>query len=93
MLTFRTDYLIAMAEQAPQTFKRLRKTGALEAHADKKAEEARKLYSTLTDGAERTDSGVIADPQVHKTATEQVYATLIEFPSETEQTEAEALAM
>lgn len=86
MLTFKTDYLMAMSQQAPAMFRELRKTGAIEAHADRKTEEARELYLTLTDGAERTKSGTIADPQIHKTATDQVYATLMEFPAKETET-------
>jgi hypothetical protein len=89
MLNFRTSYIQAMNQQAPQMFRELRKTGKLEAFADQKAEEARQLFSLLTKDAETLPgTGVLRDPNVEREATEQVYETLITFPPQGEEADA-----
>lgn len=72
LLHFRTSYLLAMREQAPKMFNELRRTGAMDAHLDRKMAEAGQLYRDLI--GDRTDM------QAEREATEQVYATLIAFP-------------
>lgn len=81
MLHFRMAYLLAMREQAPKMFNELRRTGAMEAHLDRKTEEAGNLFNQLTEGLPTLPgSGVLASPSDEAHATEQVYATLITFP-------------
>lgn len=83
MLSFKTDYLQAMVHHAPRMFNQLRQTGALEAHLDNKAEEARQMFANLTANAKTLPgSGVLENPQVEAEAREIVYATLIEFPTD-----------
>lgn len=81
MLNFRTAYLQAMREQAPAMFNELRRSGAMDAHLNKKAAEAQAMFRQLTEGAPTLPgSGVLADPQTEREATEQVFGTLITFP-------------
>ena len=80
MLNFRTAYLQAMRDQAPTMFKELRRTGAMDAFLDKKAEEARALFAELTKGLPTLPSGALADPVAERQAAEQVFAQLIAFP-------------
>lgn len=88
MLRFRTDYLMAMREQAPKMFRELRRTDAMEAHLDWKAEEARQLFVQLTEGLPLLPgTGVLQNPNDEALATEQVYATLITFPASEETTD------
>lgn len=82
MLNFRTDYLMAMRDQAPKMFNELRRSGAMNAHLDKKEEEARQLYVQLT------GKGIEETPAQAAEAREQVYATLITFPPANETPEA-----
>lgn len=80
MLNFRTAYLQAMRDQAPAMFQELRKTGALEAHLDRKEAEAKAMYRDLTAGLPTLPSGALRDLKAESEATEQVMGTLIEFP-------------
>lgn len=80
MLNFRTAYLQAMRDQSPTMFRELRRTGAMEAHLDRKAEEARAMFAQLTEGLPRLPSGALANPQDEQRATELVMQTLIAFP-------------
>lgn len=82
MLNFRTAYLMAMREQAPKMFNELRRAGAMDAHLDDKAEEARQLYVRLTDGLPTLERApyILTNPADEAIAREQVYATLITFP-------------
>ena len=81
MLNFRTAYLQAMRDQAPEMFRELRsQQGALEAHLDAKQAEAQAMFRELTKGAKTLPSGALADPSLESRATEQVFSTLIEFP-------------
>lgn len=81
MLTFKQDYAQAMRDQAPAMFNQLRRSGALEGHLTKKVKEAQDLFKQLANGMERLpDSGVLASAADEALVTEQVYATLMEFP-------------
>lgn len=94
MLNFKTDYVVAMSDQAPRMLTELRKTGALKAHLEKKAEEARLLFVQLTAGKPTLPgSGVLENPQDEAEAREIVYATLIEFPPTESETTSEAEAI
>jgi hypothetical protein len=83
-MQMKAAYLEAMREQAPQMFNRLRKTGALDQFVQKKGLEAQKLYEDLTSGADKLPNGEVKDPQIRRSAEEQVLATLIDFPDETQ---------
>lgn len=90
-MEFKGPYLMAMREQAPKTFNRLRRTGALEAHLRKKGEEAQRMFEELTAGAPKLPNGLPEQP--HRREAEQaVLATLIEFPPEDETEPSDPLA-
>ena len=80
LMNFKETYLRAMREQAPTLFNELRRSGAMDSHLHRKTQEAYALYRQLTEGAEKTAEGIVADPQIRHSAEEQVMATLIEFP-------------
>ncbi len=80
-MEFKLPYLLAMREQAPKMFNRLRRTGAMDAHLQQKSEEAHRMFDELTADAPKLPSGHPREPWARE-AEEQVFATLIEFPSE-----------
>ncbi len=80
MMEFSGPYQEAMRDQAPRMFNRLRRTGALQAHVEAKAAEARRMYAQLAEGKERLPSGAVAGASNRHQIEEQVFATLIEFP-------------
>ena len=80
-MEFKGPYLQAMSDQAPKMFNRLRRTGALDAHANRKSEEAHQLFDDLTADAPKLPNGLPKLPY-RREAEELVFATLIEFPSE-----------
>ena len=80
-MEFKLPYLLAMREQAPKMFNQLRRTGAMDAHLQEKSKEAHKLFDYLTANAPKLESGLPKQPYLRE-AEEQVFATLIEFPSE-----------
>ncbi len=80
MMEFSLPYQLAMRDQAPKMFNRLRRTGALAAHVKAKAAEARRLYAQLAEGLERLPSGLVKGAHNRRRIEEQVFATLIEFP-------------
>lgn len=80
-MEFKGPYLQAMREQAPKMFNRLRRTGALDAHLQKKTEEAHRLFDDLTAKAPKLPSGYPREPWA-RDAERQVLETLIEFPSD-----------
>ena len=81
-MDFKGPYLQAMREQAPTMFNRLVKTGALDQFVQKRSEEAHALYDQLTKDAAKLPNGVVSDPQIDRTAQEQVLATMLEFPEQ-----------
>ena len=87
MLSFRTDYLTAMRDQAPAMFNELRQTGQMQAHLDAKVKEAQVLFKLLTQDEPTLPSGVLRNQQAENEVIEQVYATLIEFPQPSESPE------
>ena len=80
-MEFQGPYLQAMRDQAPKMFNRLRRTGALNSHVKQKLEEASRLFDDLTADAPKLPNGLPENPH-RREAEEQVFATLIEFPSE-----------
>ena len=82
-MQFKTPYVLAMREQAPKMFMRLRRTGGLEAFLQKKAEEAGRMYRQLTANAPKGPTGLVEQPYMRE-AEEQVFAALIEFPPDDE---------
>ena len=78
-MEFKHAYLTAMYEQAPQMYKELKQSGAMESHLKAKVKEAYDLYDQLTDKAEKMPNGIVMDLQVQRQAEEQVFAQLIEF--------------
>ena len=87
MLTFQQDYATAMAAKAPREYAYLRKTGALEAHLNKKEKEAREMFAAVTEGLPTLPSGALANPQDESEAREKVYAALMEFAPTTPEAE------
>lgn len=81
-MEFKVAYLEAMRSQAPQMFNRLRRTGALDAHVQKKAEEASRMFEELTADEPKLPNGLPRSPVAIREAEEQVRATLIEFPQD-----------
>ncbi len=80
-MEFKLPYLLAMREQVPKMFNQLRRTGALNAHVKQKLEEASRLFDDLTADAPKLPNGLPELPY-RREAEEQVFATLIEVPSE-----------
>ncbi len=80
-MDFKLPYLLAMREQAPKMFNQLRRTGALDAHADQKSKEAHDLIDQLTENAPKLDNGLPEQPYLGR-AERAALETLIEFPSE-----------
>ncbi len=80
MMEFKLPYLLAMREQAPKMFSRLRRTGALDAFAAKKAVEARRMYDELAKAKPKLPNGLVESASDRQQIEEQVFAALIEFP-------------
>lgn len=80
-MEFKSPYLFAMREQAPKMFNRLRRTGAMDAHLQEKSTEAHRMLEELTADAPKHPNGLTKEPWLRE-AEEQVFATLIEFPSD-----------
>ena len=85
-MDFKAPYVMAMSEQAPKMFMRLRRTGALDKHLQDKSIEAHRMYDELTVNAPKLASGQPAMPY-HQIAERQVMETLIEFPPDEDETE------
>ena len=82
MMEFSLPYQLAMREQAPKMFNRLRRTGALSAHLKAKSAEARRMYEELATGKPRLPSGLVEGASNRRQIEELVFAALIEFPPE-----------
>ncbi len=80
-MEFKEPYLLAMRDQAPKMFNRLRRTGAMDSHLQEKSEEAHRLFDYLTENSPKEKNGLPEQPYLRE-AEEQVFAALIEFPSE-----------
>ena len=57
-MEFKGPYLLAMREQAPKMFNRLRRTGAMDSHLQEKSEEAHRLFDYLTENSPKEKNGL-----------------------------------
>ncbi len=80
MMDFSLPYQLAMREQAPAMFNRLRRTGALRAHLKAKSAEAHRLYDELAKGKPKLPSGLVRSVSDRQTIERQVLATFLDFP-------------
>ncbi len=78
-MEFKLPYLLAMREQAPKMFNRLRRTGAMDAHLQEKSTEAHRMFEELTADAPKLPGGYPKSPYASR-AERTVLETLIEFP-------------
>ncbi len=72
-------YAQAMRDQAPGMFNELRKSGALDAHLQKIAEQASGMATDLAADEPKLPNGLVKDPTRRREIEEQVRSTLIEF--------------
>jgi hypothetical protein len=79
-MEIKEQYLLAMCEQAPKVFNELRRSGAMDAHLQKKSEEAATMFKQLASGEKKLPNGEIANPTRRREIEEQVRQALIEFP-------------
>ncbi len=82
MMDFVLPYQLAMRDQAPQMFNRLRRTGALSAHLKAKSAEAHRMYDELAKGKPKLPNGLVEGASNRQQIEELVFAALIEFPPE-----------
>jgi hypothetical protein len=80
-MEFKSQYLQAMRDRAPQMFKELTKSGELLAFAEQKTKEAHRLFRELL--RQNRPEGKDGKPSLRqeREAEEQVKAQLFEFPS------------
>ena len=81
-MEFSLPYQLAMRDQAPKMFNRLRRTGALSAHLKAKSAEAHQMYEELAKDKPKLPSGLVKGASNRQQIEEQVFAALIEFPPE-----------
>ncbi len=81
-MEFSLAYQLAMREQAPRMFNRLRRTGALGAHVKAKSADARQMYDELAKDKPKLPNGQVRSASDLQQIEEQVFAALIEFPPE-----------
>lgn len=81
-MEFKGPYLEAMRTQAPRLFNQLRRSGALDAHLQKKTAEAYRMLDEMLADEPKYPDGMPKNPARLREAEEQVRATLIEFPTE-----------
>ena len=65
-MEFKLPYLLAMREQAPKMFNRLRRTGAMDAHLQEKSKEAHEMLDYLTANAPKLKSGLPEQPYLRE---------------------------
>ena len=82
MMEFSLPYQLAMREQAPKMFNWLRRTGALSAHLKAKSAEAHRMFDDLAKDKPKLPNGALRSPSDQQQIVEQVFAALIEFPSD-----------
>ncbi len=82
-MEFRVPYLLAMQEQNPKMYRRLKASGELERFVQLKADEARRLFLELTKDAPKNPGGFPSLPWARE-AEEQVLAMMLEFPDDSE---------
>lgn len=80
-MDFETPYLHAMRDRAPKMFNQLVRSGQMEEHLQEKSTEAHRMFEELTADAPKLPNGLPRDPWGRE-AEEVVFATLIEFPSD-----------
>ncbi len=80
MMEFSLAYQLAMRDQAPGMFNRLRRTGALSAHLKAKSAEAHLMFDELAKDKPKLPNGAIESASDGQQIEEQVFAALIEFP-------------
>ncbi len=81
-MEFKEPYVLAMRDQAPKMFNRLRRTGAMSAHLQTKSVEAHRMYEELAKDKPKLPGGVVRSPSTRQQIEEQVFAALIEFPQD-----------
>ncbi len=81
-MEFSLAYQLAMREQAPRMFNRLRRTGGLSAHLKAKEAEAHRMYDELAKDKPKLPSGLVKSVSDRHQIRELVFAALIEFPPE-----------
>ena len=80
-MDFKSPYLHAMRDRAPKMFNQLVRSGQMEEHLQAKQQEARRMLDELTANAPKLPNGLPREPHLRE-AKEVVFATLIEFPSD-----------
>lgn len=91
MMEFKLPYQLAMREQAPKMFNRLRRTGALDAHVSKVAAEARRMYAELAKDKPKLPNGLVKSASDRQQIEERVFAALIEFPPDDAESQDETI--
>ncbi len=81
-MEFSLAYHLAMRDQAPQMFNRLRRNGGLNAHVAAKSKDARQMYDELAKGKPKLPNGLVEGASNRQQIEELVFAALIEFPPE-----------
>jgi hypothetical protein len=81
-MEFKIPYLLAMRDQAPKMFNRLRRTGAMDAHLQAKSVEAHRMYEELAKGKPKLPNGGLRSVSDSHQIEELVFAALIEFPQD-----------
>ncbi len=79
-MEFSLAYELAMRDQAPQMFNRLRRNGGMNAHVKAKSADARQMYDELAKGKPKLPNGQVRSASDLQQIEEQVFAALIEFP-------------
>ncbi len=80
MMEFSLAYELAMREQAPGMFNRLRRNGGLNAHVKAKSADARQMYDELAKGKPKLPNGQVRSASDLQQIEEQVFATFLDFP-------------
>jgi hypothetical protein len=87
-MDFRSMYLLAMRDQAPEQFKELAASNQLEQMATLKVREAKRLMQQLTQGLPRDKAGNLP-MNLEREAEEQVRAQLLDFPQNQQTTDSQ----
>lgn len=76
-MEFRHPYMVAMQDQNPKLYRRLRDSGELDRFVNLKAQEASRLYKAIMEHKPKTTQG-------EREAEEQVRSLMFEFPDDME---------
>ena len=79
-MSFRSQYLSAMQEQAPSLLASLSESGSLDSHLEAKEGQARQMWRDLTSIDPRNPDGSLVDPAREASVVAQINASLIVFP-------------